>query len=134
VPSINVRRLTLAITAALAVGFGLVFARGVASAGVLGGVGYDEANKYCNERFGSRGAYNARPQDAFNAYSWGCFYVNINWSSGVDFNRACTIKYGSPAYAYSNNPSGCVADDAQRRRRRREPAGTDSGSPGQVWR
>jgi hypothetical protein len=78
---------------------GLVFTPGIASAGVLGGVGYAEANSYCNERFGSRGAYNARPQGATNAYSSGCFYVNINWSSGVAFNRACTIKYGSPAYA-----------------------------------
>jgi hypothetical protein len=101
---IAIQRATLAAFTTLAVAPALIFAPGVASAAVLGGVGYDEANKYCNERFHSRGAYNARPQDAFNAYSWGCFYVNINWSSGVDFNRACTIKYGSPAYAYSNNP------------------------------
>jgi hypothetical protein len=99
-----VRRSAGAVAAALAVCAGMIFAPGTAAAAVLGGVGYDEANRYCNERFGSAGAYNARPTDAFNAYSWGCFYVNINWSSGVDFNRACTIKYGSPAYSYSNNP------------------------------
>jgi hypothetical protein len=75
----------------------------VAQAGVLGGVDYDGANAYCRERYGHNG-YNARPQDALNAYSWGCFYVNINYKGGVDFNRACTIKYGKPAYSYSNNP------------------------------
>jgi hypothetical protein len=99
-------KVLIGLLATVFIGLAVVTAP-AAHAVTLGGVGYDEANRYCVEHNSSRGggrAYNARPQDAFNAYSWGCFYVNINWVSGVDFNRACTIKYGSPAYAFTNNP------------------------------
>lgn len=78
---------------------------GSASAQNLGGVDEGKIREWCGHKLGLNVLAAAGPSDLYNAYSWKCGRTPWIWDGGgVDMNAVCTMQYGSPAYAYTDNP------------------------------
>jgi hypothetical protein len=83
----------------------LVLSTGIASARTLGGVDEGLIVRWCNRAMGLNILAAAGPMDLFNAYSWKCATTPWIWNGpGIDMNAVCTMQYGSPAWAFTDNP------------------------------
>lgn len=96
------RHLLLALVAAATA---VTMSTGVASARTLGGVDEGLIVRWCDRTMGLNILGAAGPMDLFNAYSWKCATTPWIWNGpGVDMNAVCTLQYGSPAWAFTDNP------------------------------
>ncbi|WP_162625290.1 hypothetical protein [Mycolicibacterium llatzerense] len=94
-----------ALVAIVAAATALTMSTGIASARTLGGVDEGLIVRWCNQAMGLNILGAAGPMDLFNAYSWKCATTPWIWNGpGVNMNAVCTMQYGSPAWAFTDNP------------------------------